>query len=266
MNFCVQEIMNQSSQSKKMEHSERSNSDLPYDTALIIASFLPVRDVCALGCCSKFWRKVCGSDSIWVSLSRQRWPSLCLSDQYLISDDTKSHDSDPLFKDWRGFYIKRHSEMAGSVTTVLNILGECSSFALLELGHYHTAVKKLCEMEFSFKDVELILFKTTLNILLNFVGLQYCIKCLGVPAEDIIEALESCKISERQVYIKWWKLTRVPDQCTLRGESRSSCISLAALAASEDKEVLEVLHRDSVYDFVIKVKISACNPDEAEDP
>lgn len=35
-----------------------------------------VRDLCALGCCSKFWRQLCFSDSIWHSLVTNRWPLL----------------------------------------------------------------------------------------------------------------------------------------------------------------------------------------------
>jgi hypothetical protein len=37
---------------------------------------LKVLDLCSLGSCSQFWRDSCGSDSIWESLTKQRWPSL----------------------------------------------------------------------------------------------------------------------------------------------------------------------------------------------
>ncbi|KAH9683275.1 F-box domain-containing protein [Citrus sinensis] len=51
-------------------------SCLPEDIAFKIISFLEESEVCALGCCSRFWRNLCGSDCIWESLSKQRWPLL----------------------------------------------------------------------------------------------------------------------------------------------------------------------------------------------
>lgn len=33
-------------------------------------------DVCSLGSCSRFWRRICGSDALWFALSKRRWPSV----------------------------------------------------------------------------------------------------------------------------------------------------------------------------------------------
>lgn len=41
-----------------------------------LINILKVLDLCSLGSCSRFWRDSCGSDSIWESLTKQRWPSL----------------------------------------------------------------------------------------------------------------------------------------------------------------------------------------------
>ncbi|KAF6176658.1 hypothetical protein GIB67_034520 [Kingdonia uniflora] len=58
---------------------EWNRDSIPDDIALHIASSLKVSDVCALGSCSRLWRKLCSSDYIWLSLSRNRWPSLDFS-------------------------------------------------------------------------------------------------------------------------------------------------------------------------------------------
>ncbi|KAF6157210.1 hypothetical protein GIB67_041671 [Kingdonia uniflora] len=58
---------------------EWNRDSIPDDIALHIASSLKVSDVCALGSYSRLWRKLCSSDYIWLSLSRNRWPSLDFS-------------------------------------------------------------------------------------------------------------------------------------------------------------------------------------------
>ncbi|KAI3927882.1 hypothetical protein MKW98_023483 [Papaver atlanticum] len=54
---------------------------LPDDIALNIASFLQVLELCSLGSCSKFWRELCSTDYLWVSLSKDRWPALGISSE-----------------------------------------------------------------------------------------------------------------------------------------------------------------------------------------
>ncbi|GAB4851233.1 hypothetical protein Ancab_030529 [Ancistrocladus abbreviatus] len=232
---------------------------LPLDIALKIASSLPVRDVCALGSCSKFWRELCGSDPLWVSLSVRRWPSLDLSERYPISDDIGLVDSDPLLTGWRGFYIKRHNEMERRAASIVNFVLQCSSSASLEARDYLQAINELSLMQLGFKDVELFLFKPQLSVLLNLIGLHYCISWLGVPSEGIMKALERCKISERQVCVKWWKLGRWFYGFRLRDESHSRSVSLGDLTMARDEELLGVLHRGSIYE-VMRVQISIANP------
>ncbi|GMH28442.1 hypothetical protein Nepgr_030285 [Nepenthes gracilis] len=229
-------------------------SSLPYDVTLKIASSLPVRDVCALGSCSKFWRELCGSDCIWISLYKWRWPSLCYSSP--VSDNTiKSQSSDPLFKDWRKLYIGRHNEMAGGAASVVNSVEQCSSSISLEVGDFLKAIKELCSLQLGFKDVELFLFKPELSALLNLIGLYYCIDWLEVPSDRIMEALESCKITERQVFVKWWKLGRWFFGFRKRDELQSRLVSLGDLAMAKDDELLRVLRRGAVYE-VLRVQIS----------
>lgn len=70
-----------------------------------------------------------------------------------------------------------------------------------------------------------------------------------------MEALESSKISEREVCVKWWKLGRWFYGFRMRDESHSRWVSLADLAMAREKEVLGVLHRGAVHE-VLRVQIS----------
>ncbi|GAV87359.1 F-box-like domain-containing protein [Cephalotus follicularis] len=225
-----------------MKQLEFTQSSLPEDIALKIASSLEVNDLCALGSCSRYWSELCGSDCIWESLTRQRWPFL----------DTVL---DPTFKGWRGFYIEQHNEMVGRAATVVKFVKECSLSGSLEVGVHLKAIEALGSMQLGFQDVQMLLFKPKHNVLLNLVGLHYCINCLNVPAGCIVKALQSCKISDSQVCVKWWKLGRWFHGFRMRDESHSRCVSLADLAMAKEEEVLRVLHRGAIHE-VLRVQIS----------
>lgn len=64
---------------------------------------------------------------------------------------------------------------------VLNFVEHCLSAESIEVGHYLSAIEGLCSMQFGFKDVRMFFFKPKLSVLLNLIGLHYCIRWLGVP-------------------------------------------------------------------------------------
>lgn len=211
-------------------------------------SKIQVRDVCALGSCSKFLKELCGSNEIWVSLTTKRWPSLQLSD----------HDDDPnsqtQITDWKVFYIKRHHEMGNRV---VKFVEQCSTVSL-EVQEYLKAIEELCSMQISFMDVQMLLFKHELNVLLNLVALHYCINWLGVPLQYVMDALQGSNISERQVSIKWWKVGQWSYGFRMRDESHYRTVTLADLATNK-QDVLGVLSRGAVCE-VIRVQISVAYP------
>lgn len=237
-----------------MKHfSSPLSFDPPYDIAFRIASFLPVRDVCALGSCSKFWRELCGSDQLWVSLTGKRWPSLKLSDHPSTSNDQKSC---PHFRDWKAFYIKRHHELG---IRVVKLVEQCSFPVSLEVQDYLKAIEELSSMQVDFMDVQMFLFKQELNVFLNLLGLHYSVYWLGVPLRYVLEALQGSDISERRVSIKWWKVGQWSNGFRLRDESHYRVVSLADLATNKQEDVLGVLSRGAVYE-VIRVQISVAYP------
>ncbi|CAL5347063.1 unnamed protein product [Camellia sinensis] len=160
---------------------------------------------------------------------------------------------------WRGFYINKHNEMASRATVLVDFLKQHSSTESIEVGQYLAAIDELCSIQCGFKDVQLFFFKPKLNVLLNLVGLHYCISCLGIPAEYIVEVLNKCKISEREVCVRWWKLGRWFYGFCLRDESHSRTFSLGSLAMAKEDEVLGVLHRGAIHE-VLRVQISVAKP------
>ncbi|XP_038723639.1 uncharacterized protein LOC120015333 isoform X2 [Tripterygium wilfordii] len=174
---------------------------------------------------------------------RSRWPFL----------------SEASSSGWRGFYVDKHKEMAARAGAIIKFVeGCCSPCESLEVGDFLKAIEDLWEMQFGFRDVEVLLFKPGLSVLLNLLGLHYCINCLNVPVEYVMEALLECKISERQVRVQWWKLGRWFYGFRLRDESHSRCISLADLALAKEDKILRVLHRGAIHE-VLRIQISAVN-------
>ncbi|CAA0839932.1 Unknown protein [Striga hermonthica] len=230
-----------------MHRSANIQNSLPYDIALKIASSLQVVDLSSLGSCSRFWRDLCASDCLWEPLSKHRWPQF-----------TSHHEIDSNSKGWKGLYISKHNEMARKAASVASFVERALAYESIEVGDYLKGIELLNSLQFGFKDIQMFLLKPELNVLLNLVGLHYCIIWLDVPAEYVIEALNSRQVSEREVCVQWWKLGRWFYGFRLRDEFHSRNVSLEAMAVSNE-EVLGVLQRGAVHE-VIRVQISAAKP------
>ncbi|XP_022749020.1 uncharacterized protein LOC111298564 isoform X2 [Durio zibethinus] len=210
-----------------MKQSDYTITSLPKDVAVKIASCLEEPDLYSLACCSRDCRELFGSDYLWEPLFKERWPHLY-----------EAALEDPDFKGWRRFYMKQHEKMRDQAASVVKFLKQCSQFESLEVTDYLRAIECLKSMQFGFKDVQMLLFKPKMNVLLNLVGLHFCLDCLQVP---VVEALQSSKISNRQVCVKWYRgrlFHRMQD------EYRSRCVSLEDLVTAKEKEVLWVLGRE----------------------
>lgn len=217
--------------------------------------------MCSLGSCSRFWRELCGSDCVWESLCKDRWPALDFDkDSSSFRDQNFELDQGIVsnLKGWREFYIKKHNEIAEKVALVMNFGEHALAFESIEVGHYLKAIEFMKSMQFGFKDVEMFFLKPKHNVLLNLVGLHYCIIWLDVPSKYVMEALCSNAITGRLVCVQWWKLGRWYRGFRLRDELCSRSISLGDLVASNE-EVLGVLHRGAIHE-VLRVQISAVKP------
>ncbi|XVE82062.1 hypothetical protein DITRI_Ditri15bG0116500 [Diplodiscus trichospermus] len=231
-----------------MEKSEDHKfNSLPSDVALRIASFLQVSDLSSLGCCSRVWREFCRSDCLWEPIFKERWP---LSYESALED--------PNFKGWRAFYIEQHERKAGIAACVVNLVEQCSLSESIDINDFMKAVGFLISLRFGFKDVQMLFFKPKLNVLLNLVGLHFCLSFLQVPASDVLEALQSSKISGRQVCVSWGKIGRLLNGFRMPDVSHSRCISLEDLATAKDKKMLGVFDQRTIHE-VYNVQISFAN-------
>ncbi|CAK9159754.1 unnamed protein product [Ilex paraguariensis] len=247
-----------------MNQSKLVQISVPNDIAVKIALSLQVSDVCSLGSCSRYWRELCGSDCLWAALYRDRWLTHALNrEEEPSSSEINAHEFDQVFdstsKVWRGFYINKHNEMAGKAASIVDFVEQSLSSESIKVGHYLTAIENLRSMQFGFKDIQMFFLKPKLNVLLNLIGVHYCISWLGVSAECVMEALRSYKISERQVCVQWWKIGRWLYGFRLRDESHSRNVSLGDLTMAKEEEVLAVINRGAIYE-VLCIKISAAKP------
>lgn len=236
-----------------MNNFEHAHTSLPEDIAVKIASSLELPDVCSLGCCSRYWRELCGSEFIWESLSRKRWPRISVDSNSRTLEIPQNFDS--FSEGWREFYINQHNELAHRTLPIVKFVEESSQSDSLEVGDYLKAIQEMSSIQLGFKDVQMLFFKPGLNVLLNLVGLHYCLNHLQVPAAYVLEALQSCKISDRQVCVRWWKLGRWFYGYRMRDESHVRLIRLADLATEKEENVLAVLHRGAIHE-VLRVQIS----------
>lgn len=140
--------------------------------------------------------------------------------------------------------------------TVEMFLKACSPSESLEVGDYLKAVDTLVGLRFGFEDIQRYLFNPKMNVLINLVGLHYCLSSLGIRGENLLEVLRTCEISDRRVVVKWWKLGRWLHGYRMRDEFHSRWVSLADLATQDDGNVLGVLRRGTIHE-VLRVQISA---------
>lgn len=78
-------------------------------------------------------------------------------------------------------YVSKHNEMAGKVGSVADFIERALAYESIEVGNYLKAVELLNSHQAGFKDVQMFLLKPELNVLLNLVGLHYCIVWLEIP-------------------------------------------------------------------------------------
>ncbi|XVE82063.1 hypothetical protein DITRI_Ditri15bG0116600 [Diplodiscus trichospermus] len=232
-----------------MEQSEYRFDSLPIDVALKISSFLEVLDLCSLSCCSRFWRELCGSDGLWKSLFKERWPP---------SYEAVLKDKDPNFQGLRACYIKQQEDMASVTAYVVNLVEECSLSESLEISDFMKTMGWLGLKHFGFKDIQMFFFKPKLSVLLNLVGLHYCQRFLQVPASHVMEALQSSKISDREVCFNWWKIGRLSYGFRMPDEFHSRHVSLEDLATAKDNMALGIFDPVAIRE-VYNVQISFAN-------
>lgn len=80
--------------------------------------------------------------------------------------------------------------------TIVDFAKRYWSSESIEARNYLSAIENLCSMQLGFKDVQMFFLKPQLNVLLNLVGLHYCISWLGVPVITLVNPVH-CMLFNR---------------------------------------------------------------------
>ncbi|AQK94187.1 F-box domain containing protein isoform 1 [Zea mays] len=221
-------------------------ADLPEDIAVAVASCLQEADVCALGGCSRSWRRACDADCIWERLFRCRWPSAVAS-------------ASPV-QGWKALYISQHRRMAVAISNVVEFVGSSLNNESLESEYYLKAIADLALIpDIGFLDVQFFLFSRNHSAIINLIGLHYSIASLHVLPTEVSKALQAHRVAERVVcvnlVIRWFYGFRLPD------EYECHRISLGELTVAEGAEFFAILNRGAVH-TVFLLRISLVNVDK----
>ncbi|XP_057832153.2 uncharacterized protein LOC131042847 [Cryptomeria japonica] len=236
----------------------------PNDVALRIVSMLKVPDLCALGSSSVFWRQLCASDFIWASLAKKRWPclDLCGNNEEKNLNMSQNAESSGYSKlavpsqGWRAFYIKLHAEMAERAHSLVELVKQSARYESLEVGDYQRAMEHLSKTKMGFKDVQLYLLTAKHSVLVNLIGLHYCLACLGIQSEYVKEALAKNRIADKHICLRWWSLGQWVNGFR-RGDEMHVCIApLSKLLEPKQEQFLYVIQRGAIHE-VLRVQISA---------
>ncbi|TQE08309.1 hypothetical protein C1H46_006091 [Malus baccata] len=91
----------------------------------------------------------------------------------------------PTSMGWSSFYIGLHNEKAAIAASLVQFMEKCSSSESLKVEEYQKAMRNLNQLQFGYQDVEMFLFKPKLIVLVNLLGLHYCVNWLGVSKPKI---------------------------------------------------------------------------------
>lgn len=76
--------------------------------------------------------------------------------------------------------------MAGKAAFVLDFVERRSSINSIEVGYYLKAVEDLYSMQFGFKDIKMFFLRPNISVILNLIGLHYCVIWLCVPVSSTV--------------------------------------------------------------------------------
>ncbi|KAH7373479.1 hypothetical protein KP509_17G058900 [Ceratopteris richardii] len=247
-----------------MEVSENIHSfGLPDDITQYIIASLPVWDVCSLASCSRHWRSACSSNIVWFILYKKRW-SLGKSSYARVIDPLHSNHDDQssasnfpfAVKDWRSEYICLHKRMLIGATSVIDFIKGRACHDSMEVADYQKAMNLLSSTGLELQDVVTFLLLPKLSVLVNLLGLHYCLLHLKMKGNDAREVLSMNKIGERQVCLRWWSLGGWTNGFRRHDEMHMQIASLLTLAELEAPSFLEVIDRGTRHE-VLRVQISA---------
>ncbi|KAL5230756.1 hypothetical protein ABZP36_029532 [Zizania latifolia] len=222
--------------------------DLPEDIAIAVASRLEEADVCALGGCSRSWRRACDADCVWEALFRRRWPATAAA-------AASSGEGASGVQGWKALYINHHRKTAVAISGLAEFVENNLRYGSLEAEYYLKAIADLASMtDIGFIDAQFFLFSRNHNAIINLIGLHYSIASLHIPPSEVHKALQARQVEERKVCVSLSRLGRCYG-FRLPEESESHEISLRQLTMPVGAETLTILERGT-FGVVCRLQVS----------
>ncbi|KAL5202494.1 hypothetical protein ABZP36_013446 [Zizania latifolia] len=223
-------------------------ADLPEDIAISVASRLQEADVCALGACSRSWRRACDANCVWEALFRRRWPAAAAA--------VAAGEGASGVQSWKTLYINHHRKTSFAISGVAEFVENNLRNGSLEAEYYLKAIANLASMkDIGFLDAQFFLLSRSHSAIINLIGLHYSIASLHIPPNEVHKALEARRVEERKVCVSLYKLGRWFYGFRLPDESESHKISLSELTMPEGTQVLAILKRGAVHE-VFRLQVS----------
>ncbi|CAK9208284.1 unnamed protein product [Sphagnum tenellum] len=256
--------------------SVEGSARLPTDVIYEIAAFLSERDICSLEICSRFWHELCSSDFIWFHLFRKRWSSsepIGVSSflNHEVKESSQREDCvctlvrpcgrHGLYKlpheGWQAAYRNLHFEMERRARAVVEFVKlRAARHESLEVADYQKALMLLSTTGLDLYDVFLFLLAPVHSVLINLIGMHYCLLHLGIQGADMKELLSRSTAGNRQVCLRWWSIGGWANGFRRRDEMHLHTTSLYLLTELENNSVFQVLDRGILHE-VLRVQISA---------
>lgn len=269
--------------SKEVEFDDpgswHEESHLPIDVVHQIVTILSERDTCSLGRCSRYWHAICSSDVVWFHLFHKRWASTSTATAIFSSRHLRGKDSPKrrlcdcmlikpcsvhnLFKQhgegWQAAYRNSHVEMRKRARAVVELIKARTRHESVEVADYQKGLMMLSTTGLALYDVFLFLFTSAQSVLVNLIGLHYCLFHLGAQGaelKELKEFLARSKVGERKVCLRWWSMGGWANGFRRRDEMQIRMASIANLTEPESVPLFQILDRGTLHE-VLRVQISA---------
>jgi len=249
---------------------------LPSDVVHQIVTLLPERDLCALKICSRYWHSVCSSDLLWFQLFRKRWksadpltaispflnlhgkerPQLRLCDCSIARPCATHNLYRKPHEGWQVAYRNWHLEMGSRAKAVVELVKGRTRHESVEVADYQRGLMLLSTTGLELHDVLLYLLNPGQSVLINLIGLHYCLLHLGIQGEEVKEKLARSKVGERQVCLRWWSIGGWANGFRRQDEMHVRKVLMSTLTEPDSTPLFHVLDRGTLHE-VLRVQISA---------
>ena len=111
---------------------------------------------------------------------------------------------------WRATYIHLHKQMASGAMTIVEYVKARACYDSLEVTEYQKAMALLISMGLQFSDVQIFLLAAKHSVLVNLLGMHYCLLQLKIQVTDYVGYWHYMPFKTRKIYQCFMKLPNYP--------------------------------------------------------